>query len=266
MRVGQFWAGSDLTHYELSSLLSFAASGVAVTLFTYEESNATPREIGVVPAEEVLPITALFANNGGKSFAAFANLFRYRMLRQFDLIWTDSDVVAGPMAFPDSSYLFGWESERVINNAILRIPKEDLVLQELEFRALSRAKEEYAWGALGPRLLTEVIHEFGLENLAQDKSVFYPVSYSEPWDLFDPKKLEEVSEVTSQSSGIHLWNETLRRSLPGFKSYWPPKGSYLDCVFSDLGLKPGPKDSRLSLSKIRLIYRPRVWGLLPKLP
>ncbi|MCY6382886.1 hypothetical protein [Hoeflea prorocentri] len=144
-------------------------------------------------------------------------------------IYVDCDVYC-LRPFPDDEYLFGWEGNESINNAVLKMPPDSellraimqdaenphfvpswcstrerrkLRIQQLLGHADTRPKLE--WGSLGPRLLTHHIKRLGLEKLAKDIDYFYPSHYAHK-RLLNCPDLTVKDHTTHRSLGLHVWS------------------------------------------------------------
>lgn len=253
--ISSLWIGNQLGQFEKLSLSSFVRRGYDVTLYSYEPKNfEAPEGVKLENADQILPKEMVFENRSRPgTFAGFSNIFRYRLLQLKDTTWCDSDVLAGPQALPDSPYLFGWESKKFINGAVLRAPKNSQLLAFYYREATSVPPEEIQWGQIGPRLVSAGVRKYRLSKLAQPIREFYPIAYYEVWKLFDPTQTEWVLAKTANSSAIHLWNEVFR-NLP-VKHQKPPEGSYMDLLFQELDVEMDSSDT-LSSDFVRNTWRP----------
>jgi hypothetical protein len=145
-------------------------------------------------------------------------------------------------------YIYGWEDDLFINNAILAIPPNSGLLAALRKmfldpnfvapwlsfprkfkyrlaagmgRPVTRAR--YPWGMLGPKALTWYIREQQLLSHARPAEYFYPVHYTDIDSFFDAS-VDWNAGALGQARTVHIWNEKLR-SHPELSS--PPAGSFL---------------------------------------
>ena len=129
---------------------------------------------------------------GGKpSIATFADMFRYRMIRDAGCCWVDTDFVClTKPAFPREPYVFCRQADAVstllVNNAVLRLPASEPALMELIETAENAIDVDQKWGALGPFLLTPVLEKHGLYEKALDPHVCYPIEPEQFWKPFLP--------------------------------------------------------------------------------
>src|SRR4051812_25980317 len=111
-----FWHGRPLSRIERLSMGSFVANGHTVHLHAYEEVVGVPNGVDLVDARKILPANAIFHHTKSGSIAAFADLFRYRLLFESGGIWADADVVCLQPLRYDTTEVFGWMDSEVINN------------------------------------------------------------------------------------------------------------------------------------------------------
>jgi hypothetical protein len=196
-------------------------------------------------ASNVLPASAVVRHRRG-SVAPFSDWFRYELLKRGAGTWIDTDMYLLRPLDEQAEHLFGEERPRVINNAVLRLPANSPILDELlgpfrgtmpawlaprhrlssyfrKWRGGSVDVGAMPWGTTGPAALTAAAAKFGLSSLALPPAAFYPV----PWESFgwiaDPTQhLDEM--VTNITVGVHLWNECIKT----FKNDPAPRGSFLE--------------------------------------
>jgi len=226
--VGLFWAGDPPGPYEQLSLSSFVRMGHEVVLYTYAEYSALPADIQRRDAREILPEEALFRNTRhSQSFAMFSDMFRYRMIQSTGLVWADTDMVA-LSALPNRDPLFAWNGPDRLNNALLYASPSSPLIAELVGRTAvlaDPAARDVPWASYGPDLLTDLVLELQLQNLALATESIHPISARELWRMFDPSANEWCREQTDEAMMLHLWNSKLQRA--GVKDLAPPRGSFL---------------------------------------
>ena len=104
MIVHCLWIGGRLSALERLALASHVRVGHACRLWVYEPVDNVPPGIAVDDAGAILPRDRIFTYRHGPgkgSVAAFANLFRYKLLCRLGGWWCDTDVVClKPFDFP----------------------------------------------------------------------------------------------------------------------------------------------------------------------
>lgn len=233
--VSALWIGGPLGPYERLCLTSFVRSGFAVQLFTFDDSLPVPPGVVRRMAGDILPAGSVFENVHERgTFAAYSNVFRYRLLQLEDTTWVDADVLSVADELPGTPYLFGDQGGGLVNGAVLHAPSDSPFLAHLYDVASSTDPGQIVWGQLGPTLITRTIQRFGLEELVQEQQVLYPVHWDDLATLFDPQGADAVEDGLRGAATVHLWNEILRRAGAPVKQVRPPTGSWLDRKFREL--------------------------------
>jgi len=165
--------------------------------------------------------------------------------------WIDTDMYLVRPLDEQSDILFGEEKAGVINNAVLRLPLNSPLLDEVlrpfggevpswlaPTKRLSSFLKTWLsgavdigampWGTTGPAALTAAAKKFGMSSLALPPMTFYPVPWQKADWIVDPK-LDLAHMIGDNTIGIHLWNECIRdiKNLP------PPQGSFLHRLWSE---------------------------------
>jgi hypothetical protein len=148
-------------------------------------------------------------------------------------IWLDTDVIL-LKPLPQAAYIFGWQDERQICNAVLYLPHNSSIITELcdfvsqeypippfydeatRFDLEQKSKsghpvdvQDLPWGVYGPQALTYFVRKHNLLHFSQPTEVFYPIHCEEAHVLLSSKY--EVSELIATSTvAVHLWNQRLR--------------------------------------------------------
>jgi hypothetical protein len=223
------------------------ARGYRVEVFSYNDGLAVPDGIVRKDAHEILPADRVLRYQSGQergSPSLHSNLFRYAMLHRLGGWWVDLDVVLLGSQVPLSPVFFAAESPQLataiegphfgirFGTAILKLPPRHPLLSEAVERCLAIG-ESATWSQTGPILFTELINKHQLDAYASDKTMAYPIPWSEVVVFFDPARCEEVRRRSKDSIFIHLWNEMWRRNgIP--VAFGPPPGSFLDRLISEV--------------------------------
>ena len=236
-----FWHGT-LNPFAYACLASFPAAGASLRVFSYDPRIELPPGVRVENANAICPdesLTRRFIANGKPSIATFADMFRYRMIRDKGYCWVDSDVLClRKPAFGGNGFIFCRQSDAVgtslVNNAVLRLPPSDPALAELVATAESAIDVDQRWGAIGPFMLTPVLIKYGLYDRALDSHVCYPIEPEQFWKLFLPAYRDWANEAAQGATFAHLWSEAIVWS--GY-DFWacPPADSYLHQEFRRVG-------------------------------
>jgi hypothetical protein len=238
---GSFWHGR-LNPFAYACLSSFPRAGVSLRVFSYDRHLELPPGVRHEDARTICPDESLimrFIANGKPSIATFADMFRYRMMRQTGCCWIDTDMLCLMRpAFGAGGFVFCRQADAVgtslVNNAVLRLPPTSPALMELIAASEAAIDVDQRWGAIGPFLLTPVLAKYNLTQHALDSHVCYPIEPEQFWKLFLPGYRDWAANATRGASFVHLWSEAIAWSGYGFWTC-PPPGSYLHEAFARLG-------------------------------
>ena len=256
-RLNTLWVGDHLGYLEQLCLVSATAVGHPVTLYTYTPDNlkGVPDGIEIRDAREVMPKQKLVTYADSGSFALGSNFFRYELLAKDLGYWIDADIyLLKPLNFKEQ-YVFGWEHENTINNAVLFLPSDSDMARDLFEIPLSNQRppwfgprrslayfwkrimkgpprvEEFPWGTFGPQMVDYLAKKHKVVNQAQKPSVFYPISWKNARSLYGPAHvIEEL--IAPETHTVHLYNSR----LVGLNDRPPPRGSYIDVICRQHGI------------------------------
>ena len=260
--IASFWHG-PLSWLEHLSISSFVRQGHKVDIYSYESQGELPAGAEWRDAEDVLPRERLFFYKGHGTPGAFSDLFRMSLMRQERGIWADCDIYCVRPIEGLGDYIFSWERPGSINGAVLRIPSDAPLLDDLlsifdldnrplfePHLPLGRRLEVAArrllgdpvtpshmqYGATGPFALTHFVPKHGLLDKVQPRSVFYPVLYKDIPQLMAAGS--DIADVISDDTrGVHIWRSQLtRRGRTDIAT--PEPGSALDKLCKAEGIAP----------------------------
>jgi hypothetical protein len=239
------WIGGRLTALATACLQSFVATGHAVRLYAYEPIDGVPA--GVAPADAATIVSAdrLRPYLASRSYASFANLFRYELLAREPGVWIDCDLLSVRPLISGPAHLFGYEAVNRINNAVLKLPADSPVLADLRAvfttagwrppwndwkrnlrdRVRRALGHDYSAVVTGPRVLTYFVEKHGLTDLTAAMDVFYPVAVHTTPDLLNPG-FDIRQLITPRTLCIHLCSSYLGDRLDA----GAPAGSFLASV------------------------------------
>lgn len=220
---GSLWVGRPLSKIEQMCLASFVHHGHQMILFVYDNSLEVPDGVIKADAREVLPEDRIFKTDN--SYGPFADMFRYKMIQQTGLTWTDTDNICLQKNWNFPEYLFGMQGgpHKIVANGLLRAPKDSKLISDLVEISNGYDKSQIKWGEIGPQLLTEKIKQYKLTSYIQSPKTFYPVNYWEWKWLFDKDKKSDVLSLCRKSHTIQIWNQMLNRD--GIDNNTLPEGS-----------------------------------------
>jgi hypothetical protein len=235
-----FWHGT-LNPFAYACLASFAQAGASLCVFSYDPRLDLPCGVRLEDARAICPdetLTRRFIANGKPSIATFADMFRYRMIRETGYCWVDADILCLSKPCFGDGFVFCRQADAVgtglVNNAVLRLPPSHPALAELVTAAEAAIDADARWGAIGPFLLTPVLIKYGLAEHALDSRICYPIEPEQFWKLFLPAYRDWAVEAALGATFVHLWSEAIVWSDYDFSSC-PPAGSYLYEAFRRAG-------------------------------
>lgn len=210
--VQALWIGSDLSAMEHLSISSFLSNGHEYHLYVYDNLGNVPAGTIVKDGREILPSSMIFQYQEHKSYSAFSNFFRYKLLLEKGGWWVDTDLVClKPFDFPEE-YVFSSEravGKEFINSGAIKAPPASEPMA-YAWEICQRADpQELKWGEVGPKLMATAISQFSLERYVRRSEVFCPIGYSDWLSILEPNFVWDFREATH---AVHLWNEFWRRN------------------------------------------------------
>ncbi|MBN9216587.1 MAG: hypothetical protein J0I79_01415 [Mesorhizobium sp.] len=230
--VHAFWINGPLGAMQVGCLKSFVRHGHRTVLHVYDDPGDAPAGVELAEAAKILPRERVIVHRNG-SYSLFGNIFRYKLLTTGAEIYIDCDMYC-VRPLPRRPYMFGWESQTRINNAVLSLPAGSPILRDLAEmvdhpnrfpewfswskrlrfgvrRAFGRLKgfENLPHASLGPPLLTHLVRKHGLLDQASAQNVFYS-NIEGQGTLLDPG-LRLADLIKPDTLAIHLWRGSLRK-------------------------------------------------------
>src|SRR5262249_17645765 len=92
--IQSLWIGAELSNLERISIQSFLDHGHQYHLYAYQDVANVPAGAVLKDAKDIFPASLTFQYSDRKTYAAFSNVFRYRLLLERGGIWADTDVVS----------------------------------------------------------------------------------------------------------------------------------------------------------------------------
>lgn len=232
--IQSLWIGTGLSTLEKLSIQSFMDHGHAFHLYAYQELPGLPAGAVLEDANDVLPSSQIFQYRDRKSFAAFSNIFRYKLLLERGGWWADTDMVClRPLDLADE-YVFVSETvewrgatgpQAVVGSCLIKAPAGSPAMSLALDRCLARDRTTLQWGEIGPRLVGEVIEAEGLQRFVRPPAAFCPIGYGAWRQLIDA----QPPSLPSEAFAVHFWNEMWRLSGQDKDAGYP-----VDCLYECL--------------------------------
>jgi hypothetical protein len=205
------WIGSELSVMEQLSIASFLKNGHEYHLYLYQDLRNVPAGARVKDGNEILPASMIFQYKTHKSFSAFSNFFRYKLLLERGGWWADSDIVCLKQFDFSNEYIFSSEmaaGKEFINCGVIKAPRGSMAMEYAWNICRAKSPENLAWGEVGPRLIAKSIKQHLLEHFVMRPRIFCPFGYTEWDEVLDPDKHWDLDDAYA----VHLWNEMWRRN------------------------------------------------------
>jgi hypothetical protein len=223
--VRTFWHGGLLQPLQLVALGSFVDHGYVVELFAYDDIQNRPPGVVLRDAREVMPESMVFAYADGfgkGSFAACANIFRYRMVNQLGGWWVDTDVICLGKIEPEQGaapYVFVEELRKdgpnVLANCLFKSPAQEPFLDYCIREAESRDRTKIKWTEIGPILFDQSVRRHGLDRWIAPRAVYSPINFDEIHKFLEPG-LQLPGART-----VHLWNSVWKANQVDLHADYP---------------------------------------------
>lgn len=257
VHLHSLWVGPRLGYLERLCIASAQAAGHRFTLWSYEPDKleGVPAGTDLRDAAQVMPRERLLRYRDSGSVALGANLWRIELLAQGLGCWVDMDFIfLKPLDFAEP-YIFGWEYENWINNAVLFAPPESRMVADLKaipqpnrrppwwgpkrslhfyWRRLREGRielEDYPWGTFSAGLVTHVVKSNRLQEYAQPPEVFYPVRWKDARALYEPAA-EVEAMIRPNTRAVHMWHSR----LDGLRDAPPPAGTFMEKMCNQFGV------------------------------
>lgn len=209
--IQALWIGERLSSMEQMCIRSFLEHGHAFHLYVYQETEGVPPGTTVLDGNTVLPASRIFTYREHKTYAGFANFFRYKLLLEKGGWFVDADTICiRSFDFP-AAYVFsseGVNGRQLVNVGAMKVPPGSLAMQFAWEACEQFDVSELKWSQCGPTLLRQAIEACDLQEHVQPWEVFCPVHFSVWEQMLDP---DVQWNFGSQTRAIHLWNELWRR-------------------------------------------------------
>ncbi|MBN2087483.1 hypothetical protein JW758_03980 [Candidatus Peregrinibacteria bacterium] len=213
--VQSLWIGEKLSLFEEMCINSFIQNGYEFHLYVYSADLNVPDRTIKKDASQIIQKRDIFRNNlGKKTYTAFANLFRYKLLYEKGGFWVDMDVICLKELIIRGKYMFGSQGRGVVGNAVIYAEPKSKLMLELYNKSKGVTHQNY-WGETGPTLLTKTIKKLELEKYILPSEVYYPVKH---WETI---KLIKNGSIPRSSETLHLWNEIILKKGINKKTYLP---------------------------------------------
>ena len=260
--IQSLWIGDALSNLERLCIRSFLDNGHAFHLYAYTGIGGVPDGALIKNAGDILPKHVVYRHRRG-SFAAFADWFRWELLRRRGDWWVDMDVVCLKRFDFADAVVFGIGGDHCMPHTMKfparhgfcahmanRCAEPNQVFAEDSLRVGARkikrrlkglGKAHIAWGESGgPAGFTAAAKRFDLMRMGKPAETFAPEYAGRrnagPWHeiLLQPSD-HAPQALFPDSYSLHIGNENLRRAGLNKNAAYPP-GSLLEKLQSKHGV------------------------------
>ncbi len=217
--VQSLWIGK-LSRLERVCMASFVEQGHPYHLYVYDEPQGVPAGVVLKDASKILDRPEIFRNQRGAgkgSFAAFSDLFRYKMLLENGGWWVDTDIFCLRRFEFVSPYVFGAE-DKPVASGVIKVPRDCELMRRCYAAARRIDGGTVLWNEYVD-LLMRGVSDLDLLRYVLDPVHFSPILWHEIPRYVRGKR---VYVASPGSYAVHLYNEMWRRNkLDKERSYGP---------------------------------------------
>lgn len=229
-QFGALWVGDPLTKIQIIGLSSFAHYGHDVYLYVYDDTLEVPVGITKRDARDIMPEESLF--KARDSYAAFSDIFRYKMIEKTGLTWIDADIICmtEDWNFKDNIYCSKELESNAATGAVLSLPRDSDAIKFLIRESEAFDMSKLSWSEIGPVLVNRAFNEFGLSDYIYDYRTFCGIGYTEYYKLWLPSELENILKTTASSKAVSMYNQMCK--INGIDRSYLPVGSAIEYFYN----------------------------------
>jgi hypothetical protein len=229
--IQSLWIGTDLSSLERVSIQSFLDHGHQYHLYAYQELANVPAGAVLKDANEIFSASLIFQYSDHKTYAAFSNVFRYKLLLERGGVWADTDVISlRPFDLADEHVFASEVAQRrdggppdiIAGTCLIKAPIGSPAMALALEICLSKDWSTVRWGEIGPRLLNQVVAGQGLQRFIQPPAVFCCIGPLDWLRLIDP----QPPSLPAEAYALHFWNEMWRLADQDKSAEYPPSCLY----------------------------------------
>jgi hypothetical protein len=221
-KFGSLWVGNPMTKIQEVSLSSFVYHGHELTLYVYDMDMVVPKGVKKSNAEDIMSSSEIFLVQD--TYAAFSDLFRYRMIKQTGLTWVDADTICLSPDWDSLGDTYACLENDTVVGGVLSLPQDSPALEYLIKKSTEFDKTKIKWTNVGPELVNKVFRSYHLMHYVQPMEIFCGIHWSQWEKLWNPKYLKEIKLLEKTSKSISVYHSmTTRGGID--KNYLPPSSA-----------------------------------------
>lgn len=219
---GSLWVGNPMTKIQEVSLSSFIYHGHSLTLYVYDMDMKVPEGVQKAFAGDIMDESEMFLVQN--TYAAFSDLFRYRMIKKTGLAWVDADTICLSPDWDGLGDTYACLENDTVVGGVLSLPQDSTAINYLIKKSTKFDKTKIKWTNVGPELVDETFRKFDLMNYVHPMETFCGIHWSQWEKLWNPKHLKEIKLLEKKSKSISVYHSmTTRGGID--KNYFPPKSA-----------------------------------------
>jgi hypothetical protein len=221
-RFGSLWVGNPMTKIQEVSLSSFIYHGHSLTLYVYDIDMKVPEGVQKAFAGDIMDKSEMFLVQD--TYAAFSDLFRYRMINKTGLAWVDADTICLSSDWDGLGDTYACLENETVVGGVLSLPQDSEALDYLIKKSTNFDKTKIKWTDVGPALVDKAFRKFDLMDKVHPMETFCGVHWSQWEKLWNPKSLKEIKILEKTSKSVSVYHSmTTRGGID--KNYLPPKSA-----------------------------------------
>jgi hypothetical protein len=221
-RFGSLWVGNPMTKIQEVSLSSFIYHRHDLTLYVYDMAMQVPDGVQKAFAGDIMDESEIFLVQD--TYAAFSDLFRYRMIKKTGLAWVDADTICLSPDWDSLGDTYACFENNVVVGGVLSLPQDSPALNYLIKKSTQFDKTKIKWTDVGPALVDKTFRSYDLMHNVQPMEVFCGIHWSEWKKLWDPKYIKEIKILEKTSKSISVYHSMTTRGKID-KNYIPPNSA-----------------------------------------
>lgn len=234
-KFGSLWVGNPITKIQEVSLSSFIYHGHDLTLYVYDMDMRVPEGVHKAFAGDIMDESEMFLVQN--TYAAFSDLFRYRMIKKTGLVWVDADTICLSSDWDGLGDTYACLENDTVVGGVLALPQDSPAINYLIKKSTQFNKKKIKWTDVGPALVDKTFRSFDLMNYVYPMEIFCGIHWSQWNKLWDPKYLKEIKRLEKKSKSISVYHSMTGRNNID-KNFMPP-GSAMEYFYNKFVLKNG---------------------------
>lgn len=232
-KFGSLWVGNPMTKIQEVSLSSFIYHGHELILYVYDMDMRVPDGVQKAFAGDIMDESEMFLVQN--TYAAFSDLFRYRMIKKTGLAWVDADTICLSPNWDDLGDTYACLENETVVGGVLSLPQNSKALDFLIKESTQFDKTKIKWTNVGPELVDKAFRTYKLMNYVHPMETFCGIHWSQWQNLWKPEKFKEIRRLERSSKSLSVYHSMTTRG--GIDKNVLPKGSAMEYFYKKFVLK-----------------------------